>query len=671
MLRATLLFFLVFVFSIAFVHPVFALTPKHVTVIINQVRGPECCDAGTIDHIQQQQDALKRNDLPATFAVRYDAITDKTFADYLKNLQALHYEIGAFLEVTPSLARAAHVTYTGDVSRWYEAQQAYLIGYEPNDRKKLIDTFMTAFHATFGTYPDTTVAWMIDPVSLQYLQDTYQVKLHEITREQWGTDSYTLYGGSPEYPYTPSKNWALIPDPSAKMPMVVRQTITDPISGYGDQTSGYTSQPNDYMNRGANISYFSWLLQQSHNQPTEPFTFDVIGLENSMDTKYQDEFSRQLDMVRQWINSNTADNTAMQGLQAAEWWTHINHPTVSVYQGTGEQNSHAWWISTPRYRVRVRQDNGTVYITDIRVYDPAFTDPYTSLTAVRAGYWDVPFLIDGSRFMQDDVSTDAIGSYSDTLSNRKSGLQPPTRLELANKVSTVTVTRIGECISLDTTIDLADFCPNTFTIPTTTKAFLSNGTISPVVTGSASSIVWKTRDHQEFIGTNIVKNPTNTSTFEFFSHAELLENERKDRYNILFPVLLHDSPDAKKTSMLVSTGYAIAGRNPARFVLFPRDQYGNPVLLDQPPTATTVDSNVKITVGDQFRDNGMVFIDYASDQPKSASIKINVGDYQYIGTAHFAPDCRLEFVRCLTHPVEAWWYVRAYIDELIHRLKDR
>lgn len=670
MLRSTIIFFFALALSLYFASPTFAFMPKHVTVIINQVRGPECCDAGTIDRIQQQVDALKRNDLPATFAVRYDAITDKSFSDYLKNLQALHYEIGGFLEVTPNLARAAHVKYSGDVSRWYEAQQAYLIGYQPSDRKRLIDTYMDAFHVTFGTYPDTTVAWMIDPVSLQYLQDTYQVKMHEITREQWGTDSYTLYGGSPEYPYIPSKNWALIPDPGAKMPMVVRQTITDPISGYGDQTSGFTSQPNDYMNRGADISYFSWLLQQSHNQPTEPFTFDVIGLENSMDAKYQDEFGRQLDTVKQWIQKDAADNTAMQGSQAVVWWTHIGHPAVSVYQGAGDQNSHAWWMSTSKYRVRIRQDNGTVYMTDIRIYDPAFTDPYTSLTAVRAGYWDVPFLLDGSRFMKDDVSTDAVGSFTDNLSNRDARLKSPTRIELGSKLSTITALRIGDCISLrTTTAELASFCPNTFTLPSAAKTFLNNGTISPAVNAAATAITWQTKEHQDFIGATITKNPEGTSTYAPFSHPEFLENERKERYNILFPVLLHASPDAKKTSISVGNSYAIAGKNPVHLVLFPRDQYGNAVILNQPPTVTTPDSNIKMTIGDQFRENGMVFIDFASDQSKSVPIKVNVGEYQFVGVAHFAPDCRQEFMRCITHPIEAWWYLRASIDEWIGRLK--
>ena len=93
-----------------------------------------------------------------------------------------------------------------------------MIGYQPDDRKKLIDTYMTAFQNAFGYYPATSVSWMIDPLSLAYLQQKYGVSVQEITREQWGTDSYTIYGGPPHYPYKPSQNWAIVPDPQSNLP---------------------------------------------------------------------------------------------------------------------------------------------------------------------------------------------------------------------------------------------------------------------------------------------------------------------------------------------------------------------------------------------------------------------------------------------------------------------
>jgi hypothetical protein len=50
-----------------------------------------------------------------------------------------------------------------------------------------------------------------------------------------GVDSYTLYGGPVHYPYYPSQNWALVPaaQNNENMPIIVRQTITDPVYNYG------------------------------------------------------------------------------------------------------------------------------------------------------------------------------------------------------------------------------------------------------------------------------------------------------------------------------------------------------------------------------------------------------------------------------------------------------
>ena len=51
-----------------------ASEPAHLTAIINQVRGSECCEIGTVEHLKLHVDTLARLSLPATFMLRYDAI---------------------------------------------------------------------------------------------------------------------------------------------------------------------------------------------------------------------------------------------------------------------------------------------------------------------------------------------------------------------------------------------------------------------------------------------------------------------------------------------------------------------------------------------------------------------------------------------------------------------
>src|SRR3989338_10461718 len=78
-----------------------ASEPAHLTAIINQVRGSECCEIGTVEHLKLHVDTLARLSLPATFMLRYDAIVDSSFTDQLIKSP---FELGIMIEITPKLA---------------------------------------------------------------------------------------------------------------------------------------------------------------------------------------------------------------------------------------------------------------------------------------------------------------------------------------------------------------------------------------------------------------------------------------------------------------------------------------------------------------------------------------------------------------------------------------
>lgn len=254
-MRTNLIVSCVFLLSLFFPFQVHAQTQSQV-VILNQVRGNECCEQGSRDAVQTQLQAVQQHQLPATFVLRYDALQDKAYTNILQLSPTL--DIGVFFEITPRLAADAGVEYRGTQEQWYLARHAYLVGYSLEERKKIINTLMRLFYQVYGVYPKTTAAWMIDAWSLQYLVEKYGVVAHEITRDQWGTDSYTLYGGPMGMMYSPSKRWAMIPAQNSQaLPIkIFRQTLPDPLWNYGDTTSSTTSQPNDYALAGKDISYF-------------------------------------------------------------------------------------------------------------------------------------------------------------------------------------------------------------------------------------------------------------------------------------------------------------------------------------------------------------------------------------------------------------------------------
>ena len=199
-----LFFWLTFALAIFLYFPGLVLAtdnrPPAQVLVINQTRGEECCQPGSLDNLQQQLKIHQENQIPAYFVLRYDALNDSRYTKVIKealNAPGGIIKVGALLEVLPSLARDAQVNFQADKDDWQEAQNAFTIGYRPEDRKKLVDQFFSRFHQEYGFYPQLSSSWMIDTPTANYLQQRYHVKAHLITREQWGTDTYHLYGGPP------------------------------------------------------------------------------------------------------------------------------------------------------------------------------------------------------------------------------------------------------------------------------------------------------------------------------------------------------------------------------------------------------------------------------------------------------------------------------------------
>ena len=67
---------------------------KKIILIINQVRGNECCDEGNENALVQQIDSIKRNNLKGNFALRYDVLSNPAYTKILKNLKGEQVDDG-------------------------------------------------------------------------------------------------------------------------------------------------------------------------------------------------------------------------------------------------------------------------------------------------------------------------------------------------------------------------------------------------------------------------------------------------------------------------------------------------------------------------------------------------------------------------------------------------
>lgn len=663
-----ILFLLIFAFLIATQQPI--LAADHTTLIINQVRGTNCCSPGNKTNLQLQLNTIISLALPTTFTLRYDVLKNPEFLSLIKNYQNNpNIEWGAFLEIIPQLAQDAGVAYHGDENNWYEAQLAYLIGYSLSDRKKLVETYMESFKEAFGDYPKSSTAWMIDPFSLQLLKNQYGVLIHQITREQMGVDSYTLYGGPAHYPYYPSQNWALIPSAQTEnelMPVIVRQTITDPVYNYGDDSSSFTSQPNDYALRKADFSYFEHLFLQTHSQNANQDTFALIGLENSMPAETQQEFIKQLNFVKK----HQRENQGQQVLLAKDFATFFQNknsinPPLSVYEGQDQkdQSEKAWWVTTPHYRLRLRLSAKELFISDLRAYDKSFTDPYFDNSAKKLGWWIVPFIIDGSRYPANDQSLQFDLLNNDSLTELKRTELEPGRLILAKEI---------DLKDLKIEINNDEF-----------KIFHQDQLLA-IFTDQKIAFTRQVTDQTEnALLTQIKKDQpwqlektSSQDDLDIFEikikgQENLLEEMRQKHYPLLFPELSEHPLDSKKTYLYKNNRFAMASRNPVRLVLFPKDQYGYPITLKTEPQITVADKIDGVEVKAQHGQNGMLFLDFINDQPLKTQVTITKDGWTETLNIYFAPNCKSDPIYCVTHPQQATWYIRNFLGDKWRIIKEK
>jgi hypothetical protein len=123
------------------------------------------------------------------------------------------------------------------------------------------------------------------------------------------------------------------------------------------------------------------------------------------------------------------DQQVLLAKDFAEFFKNKNtaNQKLSVYEGQDQKNTNekAWWITTPHYRLRLRLSDKELFISDLRIYDDSFTDPYLEKSAKKLGWWIVPFIIDGSRYPANDQSLQFDLLTNDNLNElKKNELKP-------------------------------------------------------------------------------------------------------------------------------------------------------------------------------------------------------------------------------------------------------
>lgn len=376
-------------FAILFAFPVsvHAFNSTTYLTVTNPVRGPEGWsnnEQTPLDLPRFEFNEATSSGVPATWLLRYDAVTDATISSYFQKVISIRpdHELGALLEITPKLAAAADVDYPAGDSM-LNADRIFLSGYRQTDRLKLIDTFMAAFKQRFGFYPHSVGAWHIDAYSLNYLRQKYSVLTAMIGSEQNGASEH-IWGGYLDSPYTPSATNVLLPSQYGKARIniaIVREPAPDLFNLYNNFNGPtYSTQLNNYLLSDTSTDYFEKLIAQQSQKDFNEFTTISFGFDNHYSLKlYSNHLAAYYSILKSKVKTgqlkpvtlNTLGNFILEFYhQAAP--TFFYHVTDPLSQSPGT----VYWYQTPEYRIGLKSVRGKTKIFDLRVYNPKIYEDY-------------------------------------------------------------------------------------------------------------------------------------------------------------------------------------------------------------------------------------------------------------------------------------------------------
>lgn len=666
---------------------------KTPVILVNQLRGQEtCCQPGNSDLWDKVTSGDKFKNLPIGWALRYDAISA------FPQKRPSDGEFGLLLEVTPQLAGDSGVLYRGlsDGTDWYKAKNVFLIGYNTFERKKIIDTLFAAFKKRFGYYPSFTSGWMVDAWSLSYLSNKYSVVFHELTKEQYEIDSYTLYGGVFNAAYYPSKKHPLIAArANDKMNIVMaRQGISDLIYNYGSPKTVYTSQPNDYLSDShdkKDISYFKELVTDTVNQNSGA-SLGVIGFENSFDwKKFGDEYLKQLEYLLEISDLGQIDFYTPTDFAVKFQKEHSQNPSFYLIKDFKEgQEIGVLWYFGENYRARLMLKGGRVILDDLRNTYP-LNDPYGENPAASDyAYWIIPYLFDGSQQYQ--LSPDE----KKVLQNK--GL-------VGNTVSDVYTSPFGivlgqgtfELIKMKDSIEIifkegqtVKLLPNQIAFGGSSGNFRFNKPVDIDFESlfSHNELMYGFDRHFNFSmkRKNSKMNlgwQRDNSFMDLFSLEKTesgfsLKASKENDISFLDPIFQPDRSnlpvDPGKSVFYWNNRSAVAGRNPLRLFILPLNTIGRPTQVKE----VRFDSekkellNIFYPADYSFRVSPW-FADITSDVPVKTSLSITV-DGAVIAKnipVEFITDCRKSVMTCLGNQRELLGYISYLMGEQFMMISEK
>lgn len=334
-----------------------------------------------LDCTRRQIELLKSVDLPATWALQYDALINPLYPQLLKEQLGTNDEIAVWWEIPQPLAEKAGLKWRGRHEWDPEAHVGFSPGYTPQERRKLVDVYMADFKEIFGYYPKTVGSWFIDEVTLEYMAEQYGLLASCNCKDQIGTDFYTLWGGYWNQAYYPSRVNAYMPAQTRKgqidMP-VFRMLGSDPIYQHGSTPGLISLEPVYGAGGGGMPQWVDWFMKSLVEQPSLAFAYTQAGQENSFTWgPMQKGLNYQIPLFAEMVRDG---KIRVETLEQTGKWFRKNFPltpatSVVALDDWKGQGRKTVWYNSRFYRLNILWENDSFFIRDIHCFDENIVSP--------------------------------------------------------------------------------------------------------------------------------------------------------------------------------------------------------------------------------------------------------------------------------------------------------
>ena len=375
----------------------------NIVTVVNFIRGEDwrISRADMVEAVVRQVELAKEYDMPITFLLQPDAVRDSEYTSLIPRKD--NVEIGMWLELNRSLVLAAGGEWLGGDYEWFPHAGIDLpCGYAPEIRRKMVDIAMEEFKKVFGCYPKTVGSWVLDCVCLEHMEKHYGVTAALNCKDQWGTDSYTLWGGYFNQAFYPTLTNAFTPATKKGNQInipVFRMLGSDPVEQYdldaGDNGQLVMTLEPYYETSGSNPEWVRWFFEQMNLYPTLSFGYAQAGQENSFGwSRMKKGYELQMKFLVQLAEEGKI--TFMTVSDAAQWYKdryEITPPSANVAK---KGDKDAVWFCNANYRFGFYADSNVIYIRDVQLFKDDYAERYLNdVCELKSAVYDNIPLVDG------------------------------------------------------------------------------------------------------------------------------------------------------------------------------------------------------------------------------------------------------------------------------------